>query len=210
MTPTTQELMTKCPGCGSELPPLEAPIEPHFVTSPACFSAYRRLLARERSDLRCMSVHALTVDAYAVQHPAHGSDDVIRSVGMHLVSLYGQLVLDLPYRDAKAFRLEAGETLAFRPLPPPGTLGDLTVLHPLAAETPEEHVDRVTEWAWSCWRAWTPHHDQVMSWTRRLLGEIPRPRIRQREDLGWWSGARNAILPLPESSGPARRDRQDA
>ena len=156
-----------------------------------------------------MTVHALTVDAYAVQHPVCGSDEANRSVGMHLVSLHVQLVLGLGYRDAKAFRDKAVETLAFRPLPRPDALGDLTVQHPLAAETPEEHVDRVIEWAWSCWRAWTPHHDQVMSWTRRLLGEIPRPRIRQRENLGWWSGARNAILPLPESSGRGRCDGQD-
>lgn len=156
-----------------------------------------------------MTVHALTVDAYAAQHPATGSDEAARLLGMHLVSLYGQLVLGMSYRDAKAFRDKAGETLTFRPLPRPDTLGDLTALHPLAAETPEEHAERVTEWAWSCWRAWTPHHDQVMSWTRRLLGEIPRPRIRQREDLGWWSGARNAILPLPGSSRPPCRDRPD-
>ena len=87
--------------------------------APDCRALLNELLARERSDLRRMRVHALTIDAWTVQHADHASAESVTAVGVHLVSLYSQWVLGLPYRAAKQIRREAAATIDFRRLPPP-------------------------------------------------------------------------------------------
>jgi hypothetical protein len=192
----------RCPGCGLTSDSGAAPRLQAMAASAACRARYDELLARERGDLQRMRVHALTVDTWAVQHPGPASDEAARIVGVHLVSLYTQLVLQLPYREAKRVRAEASETIDFRWLPPPEQRGELTVLHPLAADRPQDHVRRVREWAHSAWHAWYPHHDQVMSWARRILGQGRVSEPPAQNDLGWYSGARNAVHPSTDS-GPS-------
>jgi hypothetical protein len=55
-------------------------------------------------------------------------------------------------------------------LTPPATHGPLTVLHPLAATTPEAHAERIDEWARSVWDAWTEHHPTVRMWCEAIQG----------------------------------------
>jgi hypothetical protein len=153
------------------------------------------LLGRERADLRRMRAHALTIDTWIVQHPGEPCDQAAREIGTHLVSLYAQLVLGVTYRDAKRLRRQAVTTLEFRWLPPPEPAGELDVAHPLTARTPEEHIERVREWARSVWRRWHPHHDQVISWARRIVGQGRVAEPLPQQDLGWYSGARNIVHP---------------
>lgn len=187
--------MHLCPHCNSEF---AADAEARSLGDPwtaSCRADYQALIKRERADLRYMRAHALTEDAYAAQHPGAQSDASACHVGMHLVSLYAQLMLGAPHRELKQIRRRAARTIEFRWLPPPETPARLGALHALGAETPEAHCKRVNAWALSVWRAWYPHSDQVMSWARRILG---RGRVSARpgqSDVGWYAGACNAVHP---------------
>jgi hypothetical protein len=181
---------------------LKRGIHADSAAAPECRAFYKELLARERSDLRRMRVHSLTIDTWTVQHPGQPSAESVRAVGVHLVSLYSQWVLGLSYRAAKLIRREAAETIDFRWLPPPEPPGELTVEHALGAQTPEQHIERVRQWAGSTWRAWHPHHDQVMSWARRIFGQGRVAEPPPQGELGWYAGARNAVHPAAHTPPP--------
>lgn len=187
--------MHLCSHCDSEFVG-DAGVAPVGESSSAsCRADYQALLKRERADLRYMRVHALSADAYAVQHPDAQSDASACKVGMHLVSLYAQLMLGASQRELKRIRRQAAETIEFRWLPTPGVPARLSVQHALGAETPEAHCERVHAWALSVWRAWHPHSDQVMSWARRILGQGRVSVKLVQSDAGWYAGARNAMHP---------------
>ena len=184
-----------CPQCNSGA---AAGVEPGPNGEPwtaSCRADYQALLNRERADLRYMRVHALSVDAYAVQHPGDQSDASVCRVGMHLVSLYAQLMLDASHREIKQIRRQATETIEFRWLPPPDMSAQLGVQHALKADSPAAHEERVQVWALSVWRAWHPHSEQVMSWARRILGQGRVSARSAQNHVGWYAGARNAVHP---------------
>ena len=184
-----------CPHCNSESAAgVEAGLNGKAWTG-SCRADYQALLKRERADLRYMRAHALSVDAYAVQHPGEQSDASASRVGMHLVSLYAQLMLDASHRDLKQIRRQAAETIEFRWLPPPGMPAQFGVQYALKADSPEMHGARVHAWALSVWRAWYPHSDQIMSWTRRILGQGRVSARPSQRDVGWYAGACNAVHP---------------
>jgi hypothetical protein len=56
-------------------------------STPSCWAAFGRVLAREYSDQSFFGAHRLTVDSHAVQHPGQPSKQSIQSVGVHLVRL---------------------------------------------------------------------------------------------------------------------------
>ena len=119
-----------------------------------------------------MRVHRLTVDAYAVQHPGVDTPQARNSVGIHLSRL-----LLLFERGWSIERANASMTAitakkhAYPWLTPPADPGVLTVLHPLAATSPEEHGDRVEQWARSVWTAWSQHHALVRKWCEAVQAE---------------------------------------
>jgi hypothetical protein len=53
-------------------------------SSPGCWQIYGEVLAREYSDAAFRSIHRLTVDSYAVQHPGQPTAQSIQSVCVHL------------------------------------------------------------------------------------------------------------------------------
>jgi hypothetical protein len=110
-------------------------------------------------------VHGLTVDAYAAQHPGVPGRSSSRSVAVHLMRLY--LILEQGVDSVAAAR-EVSRRLARRHdfpwLPPPPSLGELTVLDVVGAHNVADHTARVERWARSVWTAWSPHHDQVRAW----------------------------------------------
>ena len=155
----------KCFSCGGYYPDIEGPVHRYMTSSPGCWAVYGEILAREYSDPGYFSVHRLTVDAYAVQHP--GSDDrqSIHSVGLHLVRLCLFIEYGLRAENANAAMLEAGKNKErFFRLRPPGSLGDITVAYVEDAINSEDHCNRVRAWARSAWEAWSPHHETVRSW----------------------------------------------
>jgi len=187
--------MPLCPHCNPESAAEAdaAPIGEPWTA--ACRADYRALSKRERADLRYMRVHALTVDAYAAQHPGDPSDASACELGTHLVSLYAQLMLGASQRELKQIRHQAAETIEFRWLTPPEAPARLGPRHALGAETPEAHGQRVHAWALSVWRAWYPHSDQVMSWARRILGQGRVSARPTQSNVGWYAGACNAVHP---------------
>jgi hypothetical protein len=157
---------TRCPGCRA-LVPRDAGVDanPSFGSAPGCWLRFTEILAKEFGDIRYGSVHQLTVDAYAVQHPGLPARRTAQSVAVHLVGLClalerGRSAMELPYL-RKCF------VEARRPFPwlePPPDMGELTVNDVVAASTPEEHRTLVDRWARSAWGAWSRHHAHVRAW----------------------------------------------
>jgi len=168
--------LKRCYGCGGlfpEAPPsgTTAPTHPYILSSPGCWQAYGELLAREYQDARYMRVHRLTVDAYAAQHPGVDTPQARNSVGIHLSRLLLLFERGWPIERANAAMLAITAKKRDYPwLPPPTQLGSVTVLHPLGATTPEEHAERVEEWARSVWDAWAEHHPSVRTWCEAIQG----------------------------------------
>ncbi len=185
---------TLCPLCHSAtvMPSSEGAGE-------SCAEHYAALIRRERSDLRYMRSHALTVDTWAAQHPESDEADSHQALGVHLVSLYAQLVLGMSHREVKGIRQRATETIDFRRLPLPGEPATVSAAHPLAADHPDAHRRLVQQWARSVWQAWDPHHAQIMSWARRVIGHgrvaVPPEQVHS----GWYAGARNIVHPTADT-----------
>ncbi|MCB9832834.1 MAG: hypothetical protein H6807_10190 [Planctomycetes bacterium] len=157
-----------CPGCRVELEPFEGPTHRYIESSPACWAKYGELLAREYEDRRFMTVHRLTVDAYAVQHPGQDSPQAVRSVAGHLISLHAIFEHDLPVGQATPLLRRMRDFDDYVRLERPVRPGTLDVLHPLAATTAEEHESRVRAWARSAYESWAREHQRIADWYRRL------------------------------------------
>jgi hypothetical protein len=167
------ESTSRCCGCGAHFPdpalPEAAPTHPYILSSPGCWQAYGELLAREYQDPHYMRVHRLTVDAYAVQHPGVDTPQARNSVGIHLSRLLLLFERGWPIERANASMVAITAKKHDYPwLSPPAAPGPLTVLHPLGATTPEEHADRVEQWARSVWTAWSEHHPVVRRWCEAI------------------------------------------
>jgi hypothetical protein len=161
-----------CPGCGVVLPVVEGPTHAYMESSPACWSAYAEVLAREYSDPALFArVHRLTVDTYAVQHPGHDSPPAVQSVAVHLISLCALHEQGATPERARDLIREAVRVRGRHPrLARPADLGAVTVAEVRAARTPAEHEERVRAWARSAWDAWGEHHPQVRAWLAELTG----------------------------------------
>jgi hypothetical protein len=134
-------------------------------SSPGCWEIYGEVLAREYSDRAYATVHRMTVDTYAVQHPGTPSEQSIYSVGIHLLRLF--LVFERGYSDAaaaKAMPVLSRLKHSFYWLTPPESLGSKTVRDVWMAEGAAQHTAAVREWAESAWQAWSAHHEQIKKW----------------------------------------------
>ena len=157
--------MEECPGCLAMFPAMDGPTHRYMESSPGCWEAYGRVLAREYGDPTYFSVHRLSVDTYAVQHPGMPSDQSIRSVGIHLVRLCLFLERGLaPERANAAMRAAAARKDLYRWLDPPPSRGAITVADVVSARTADEHAAAVRAWASSAWDAWSVHHRVVRTW----------------------------------------------
>lgn len=160
-----------CPGCGALVPAGDGPSHAYLGTIPGCWALYGEVLAREYSDAAYMRVHHLTVDAYSVQHPGQPEGRTIRSVHVHLLSLYLRLERNerrevVNAAMAKTAGLPAD---ALDWLPPPANPGDITVLDVHAAADAVAHGERVNAWAAAAWRAWELHHDKIKRLAQQIL-----------------------------------------
>ena len=159
-----------CPGCRAAVPDVaEMRERPYIGSAPGCWLMYSEVLAREYGDMRYTPAHQLTVDAYAVQHPGVPERRAAQSVAIHLVGLCLSLERERgPIELPRLRQRMAAPKRVFPWLPPPDSLGDVTVVDVHAAETPEAHRVVVDRWARSAWEAWSPHHAQVRAWTDEL------------------------------------------
>ncbi|MEM1263070.1 MAG: DUF5946 family protein [Pseudomonadota bacterium] len=156
-----------CPGCGVVLPRVDGPVHKYMESTPSCWAAFGEVLTREYSDATYMSVHRLTVDAYAVQHPGKPSPQSIQSVAVHLISLHSVLEQGLSTNAAMSLMQRCADAMSFTWLEPPASFGGLTVVDVLKADTATEHHAAVKRWAESTWQAWSPHHEQIALWAKQ-------------------------------------------
>lgn len=157
--------LLNCMWCRGAFPEEDGPTHEYMQSTPGCWAAFGRVLAREYEDPRYAATHRLTVDAYAVQHPGMPSRQSIQSVGVHLVRLCLFLERGLPPEAANDAMLAAARHKShFGWLEPPASLGALTVADVEAAMELDAHVAVVRRWAWQMWEVWAPHHATVRAW----------------------------------------------
>jgi hypothetical protein len=162
---TTSEEFVACVGCGALVPDTDGANHAYLGCSPGCWAIFREVLAREYSDYQYASVHNLSVDAYAIQHPATQSPKTIQSAAVHLISLYFQLEQGYPSARAARAKQEAIQHRdKFAWLEPPASLGAITVLDVHAAQDAASHIDMVSQWARGAWEAWQEYHETVRHW----------------------------------------------
>jgi hypothetical protein len=145
-------------GCGMVTEVVEGPVHPYVASTPGCWEAYGRLLAREYEDVARWRTHKLAVDAYAAQHPGVDGPQARNSVGIHLSRL--GLVFE------RGWELERVN----------GAMGRITakkfdypwLTPPAATETAEAHMVAVEGWARAVWGSWAEHHAEVMGWLERV------------------------------------------
>lgn len=155
----------QCMWCKGTFTDESGPTHAYMQSTPGCWAAYGRVLAREYQDQRYFPVHRLTVDAYAVQHPGVPSRQSIQSVGVHLVRLCLFLEQGLTPERANAAMLAAAQhKQQYHWLEPPPSLGSLTVADVEAAAGVDEHLSLVQRWAAQMWQVWSPHHATVRAW----------------------------------------------
>lgn len=154
-----------CAGCGAFFEDREGPTHGYMESSPGCWAAYGEVLAREYSEPSYASLHRLTVDTYAVQHPGRPSPQSIQSVALHLMSLC--LVLERgvePGRATLFLQTAAREKGRFLWLASPESRGSITVKDVHRAESVAEHLKLVRAWADSAWSSWSSHHETIRAW----------------------------------------------
>ena len=159
-----------CPSCGAATAPSTSGATHRYLeSSPGCWAAYGEVLAREYADPAYFAVHALTVDAYSVQHPGRPGPQTIASIHLHLASLYAHLKRGSPVAELAAVKQRVAAFKAeFEWIDPPEHFGGLTVADVLKASSASEHVEAVTEWATTAFMAWSEAHTRMEAWLRRL------------------------------------------
>lgn len=156
-----------CPGCGARyLPQVLDETHPYIGASPACWSAFGELLAREFGDPTYGVVHRHTADVYAVQHPGTDGRRERQSVAVHLVGLCHWLEHGLTDVELNPMTQALASSEADWPWLTPPEHYDVTVVDVLRATRGEEHVRLTRAWAESVWEAWAGHHDIVRNWAR--------------------------------------------
>lgn len=158
-----------CPGCRALVADTDVPAHRYIGASAGCWAAYGKLSEKEAGDFRYMRFHQMTVDVYCAQHPGTPSPQAIRSVAVHLVGLHLQLEREPSTEDLYAARkriasLSKQGNLDLVWLEPPVSLGEVTVLHMLDPEDPEEYGECAGQWAEAVWEAWSDHHETVRRW----------------------------------------------
>lgn len=165
--------LVPCPGCHARFPAGDGPTHRYLESSPGCWAAYGRVLAREYENAAMMSVHQLTVDAYAVQHPGAPGPQAIQSVGIHLATLHLFLDEGVPLAHGPTLHKRgAALSQAFRWLPPPAERGEVTVADLVDVNSVPDHRETVWSWARSAWAAWEEHHETVREWAAMIRSGV--------------------------------------
>ena len=157
-SPLSTALATCCPECGAPLP----------HGREACQKLFDEVLAREFGDYRYARMHRLTVDTYALQHPAEYMRSA-KSYAAHLTGTYAALEMGASADINRAVQQWLSGSKVFpRPdNPAPRQRGPLTIIHVHEAVEPDDHLRRVHEWALSAWEAWRAYHHLARQWVEQ-------------------------------------------
>ena len=161
--------MRPCPGCGALVPEVAGPVHRYIGASPGYWTVFGEVSEKEYENFRYARVHGLTVDAYCAQHPGEPSPQAIRSVAVHLAGLSLQMERTLrpdelyaAHKRVSSLAKEGKMGVVW--LDPPDLVGGPTILYVRDADGPDEHAERVREWARAVWEAWSSHHETVRRW----------------------------------------------
>jgi hypothetical protein len=162
---------SRCPGCGLLKPVSdEGTYDGYYNTSPECWGVYTQVLGAEYSNVLLFGqVHQLTVDTYAVQHAGGIHPD--KSVDVHLAGLH--LVLErgfAPPSVPRQLQRLADSVDVWPHFAPPNGTGLPTVCDVALADSLENHVRTVREWAEVVWASWSRYHGEVAELVERHLG----------------------------------------
>lgn len=165
----------RCFSCGAMVPDVEGSTHDYMLSSPGCWKVYGDILAKEYSpDFFDQTVHRITVDTYAVQHPGKPERRAIQSVNGHLISLYATYEKNLPHKQAAAVlkRVIEDEELVgkFVWLEPPNFKDTKNVTDVVVATNREEHEALVREWGDSVWKIWKEKHFEAIEPYIKELG----------------------------------------
>ena len=148
--------METCLWCKGEFPLIKGPTHKYMESIPGCWHTFGQVIAKEYENYSVLStIHGLTVDAYAVQHPGQPSKQSTQSVYAHLLRMY--------YIFEKGFngQLARGKLIQFvesEPhltwFDPPDVATGLTIADVFKTESSEEHKKCVKDWAKSLWEVW--------------------------------------------------------
>lgn len=154
-----------CIGCGGRFADTDGPTHRYMASAPGCWACFGEVLAREYSDIHYHAVHRLTVDAYALQHPGQPALQTVRSVALHGISLCAIFEEGVSLNQATPIIQKAAKHKErFVWLPPPASMGPLTIADVHQAQHADEHVERVWQWAKTTWKAWSAHHPTFRQW----------------------------------------------
>ena len=158
-----------CIGCGRPVPNIEGPTHRYLGSSPGCWAAYTTLPFGGMAGPAELPHSAMTVDAYAVQHPGRPGSSSTPSVWIHLAAMH--LVLERGWpsdRLVEIRRLVADANDGWPWLTPPGSMGGIGAIDvAMAAQTEVAAVVRA--WVDAAYGAWADHHDAIRTLTTRLL-----------------------------------------
>jgi CTP:molybdopterin cytidylyltransferase MocA len=166
-----ERITEPCPGCGARyLPQPLDETHPYIGASPACWSAFGEVLAREFGNVTFGRVHRHTVDVYSVQHPGTDERRQRQSVALHLIGICHWLEHGLAVDRLNAITQRlANEDRPWPWLEPPERYR-MTVIDVLAAADGAQHVTIVRAWAEAVWDAWSAWHDDVRAWAEEAIG----------------------------------------
>lgn len=160
-----------CMWCLGEFKTTEGPVHEYIQSTPGCWAAYGRLLAKEYENYEQFSnIHRLTTDTYAIQHPGQTSRKSTQSVWGHLIALYFVLIKNLDGDSARNMLkifVESKPQLEW--LAPPSFEGTLTVADVLQANSDNEHIALVQKWTDSVWNVWYTKHKEKIDSAANML-----------------------------------------
>lgn len=155
--------LIRCFSCGGWVADMDGPTHAYILSSPGCWQLYGKLLSGEYLPGNYdPTVHGISVDTYAVQHPGIPERRAIQSVNFHLLRLYAVFEKALHGPSVSIFLKRAVENKdmksRFRWLDPPSFAGTMTVTDVLEAQDVHEHAVLVRKWGESVWNAWKARH----------------------------------------------------
>lgn len=169
-------VVERCVGCNAEVEVIEGPIHRYMTSAPACWKRYGELLAVLYSQPANQKALIMCVDTYAAQHPGRPNPQAIQSVAIHLLNMYGYLVLGRTVKVPQAtFTEKAFHSIAPPDLragywlePQPKFEASQTVFNIPIAGTEDAIAMGARAWAESVWSAWRAHHTKIAEWYGRF------------------------------------------
>lgn len=152
----------KCIWCGITTKTINGPTHRYLESSAGCWQKYGELLTKEYENSLYRSIHELTVDAYALQHPGKEMSQTINSANIHLTSLYGYFMKGVSLNKLHEIKKHATKHKRdFRWLVPPKSMIEITVEDVLKANSLQEYIESVKKWAEYIFNKWREHHKTV-------------------------------------------------